>query len=175
MRLRHRRMGCGRALECRGRNVLVLAGRRVVGQLRGLGHISAVLEPNLEDQPILAGPNDDVAAVEQQLVLVLQAAAGGERLAIELHAGIATDGLHERHAVEEVEQHDRAAAGAGQAQRAIAAGPDAQRQLVGTDAPLSLDVPDKQMVETQIASSQRTTMGRMSISGPTWNSSRTSR
>ena len=164
-----------RTPEGRGRNCLVLTCRRCIRQFRRLGHVRAVLEFDLERQPAVDGLDDDSAAIELQFVIVVQPRARNQRLAVELHTRIPSERLHERCTVEQVQQHDGAATRAGQAQRAVAAGADAQRQLVRADTPFALDVPNGQMIETQIASSQRTTIGSMSISGATRNSRRTSR
>ena len=160
----------------RGRcNGLIGRLRLGIGQFRRLGNVGAVLEPNVEGQLAAAGANGDATAVVLQLVAVNEPTACRERVAVKRQRLRATDRLHERRAVEQVDQCDGRTAGSRQANLAVAPGAYAQWQVGGAEATLTLDVPDNKLIETQIASSQRTMIGCMSISGATRNSSLTSR
>ena len=167
--------GFGGAPECRRRYRLLgrdRVGIRLLGRLRDVG---TVLELHSQFEALVGTQNADSAAVKLDLVAVGEAPACGQGIAVDRDRIVAAHGLHERLTVQQVEQDDGSTTGPGQADRAIAARADAQRQLPGIDSTFALYIPDKKMVETQIRSSQRTTTGCMSISGATRNSRRTSR
>ena len=84
----------------------------------------------------------DAAAEIAQLVAVLQAPAGSQWLAVDRHRLVAADRLHERDIVEHVEHHDGTATRSRQAQPAIAAGADAQRQTLSLYSSFAFNVPD---------------------------------
>ncbi len=169
------RAGFGCPLESGRRNFLVLLPGSVGIEFRRLGHISAVLEPDLERQSIVAGRDADFTAEEPQHVAIAQARARRERFAVDLYRIGAPERLHEGRTVQQVQQQDGASARSRQAQLAIGAGPYTQRQVGRIYATFTFDVANIEILETQIASSQRTTTGCKSISGATRNSSRTSR
>ena len=131
-----------RTPERRRRNGLLdrlLAGIAEFGRLRDIG---AVFEPDLQGQAVRIQVDDDAAAEITQLVPVLQSATRSQRLAVDRHRFVAADGLHERHVVEHVEHHDRRGARTRQAQFAVAAGADANRQASRVYASFAFDIPD---------------------------------
>ena len=66
-----------------------------------------------------------------------------ERLAVDRQRACTPHWLDERGAVEQVEQCDRLAAGSGQAQLALAAGADTQRQLLSVYSSFAFNIPDE--------------------------------
>jgi hypothetical protein len=86
--------------------------------------------------------HEDPAAEVTQLVPVLQASAGSERLSVDRHRFVSADGLNEGHVIEHIEHHDRRRARTRQAQFAVAAGADAHRQTLCVYLPLAFDIPD---------------------------------
>ena len=109
------------------------------------------------------------------LVAVAKPLARSERLSVPRDRDVTADRLHERLTVKNVQQDNRAAAGTRQPDTAVRPGADPQGERIGIQPALALNVPDGQVIETQISSSQRTTIGTCSISGATLNSIRTSR
>ncbi len=136
--------GClRRTAERRGRNGLfgrLLARISKLGRLRD---VRAVFEPHLQNQARRVQVDDDARAEIAQLVPVLEPAARTERFAIDRHRLVAADGLHEGRVVEHVEHHHRRSAGTGQAQFAVAAGADANRQTLGVYLSFTFDIPDE--------------------------------
>ena len=172
---RLQRAGFGRTPERRRHDRLF--ARRLFGvqKLWRTSDVRAVLEAYVQRQLAAGDRNLDATAEEGQRVAVVESAAGDERLAVERDAAVAADRLRERRAVEQIDQHYRAAARARQTDIAVAARPETQRQGARGDATLAFYVADNQMVKAQIGSSLRTTTGCMSSSGATRNSTRTSR
>ncbi len=83
----------------------------------------------MQRQRIILLADDDPGAEELEFVAMRQLARGTEFVAIDLERSAAPDRLHERLAIQFVEDCDRAAAGSGQANLAIRAGTQAQRQV----------------------------------------------
>ena len=117
----------------------------------------------------------DTAAEELKLIAWFKSPARDERLAVDRDPAVATDRLREGLSVQQVKQHDGTTAGSRQAQVAVGRRADAEWQPLLVEVPLAFDVTHDQVIEIQIGSSHCTTMGCISISGPTWNSSLTSR
>ncbi len=130
---------------------------------------------HLEYEAVFCCSHTNTATEELELVAIVESTTRTEHLAVDPEAGIAPDRLHKRFAIEQVDKRDRAAAGTGQAQFGFDARTETQGQMRGLDAALTLDIANQHVVKFQMTSSQRTTMGSLSSSGPTRNSTRTSR
>ena len=174
MRLLDHRLRLRRSLKRCGRNRLIFFDSSS-GQFGGLRDICAVFKMDIKHQSVIGRRYRYATAKKFELIRIDETAAGEQRFAINLHRRIASYRLHKRRAIKKVDQYNRTAARSWQAETAIAAGSDAQWQATSVNSPFAFNVLDNQMIETQIASSQRITTGLGSSSGPTINSSRTSR
>jgi hypothetical protein len=166
----------GSTLKCRRRDRLLTGLRAGIWQIRWLGYIGAVFKANLKSQAIIRIRNSDPAAEELNFIAIGQAPTGVQWLAVDLHRAIATNRLHERRAVEHIQQHVWSAARSGKPNSTITASTNPQWQTFCRYASFAVNISDNNIViSAQIASSQRTTTGPDSVSGATRNSSRTSR